>query len=188
MRFRSGSVGHSLAEPCLPCPKTRLTDVAHPSIPSLLPAGMCAELIAAASGPFEFLTVALHLTRPLSGASQEPDLNARCIETPTGDNSPSMWIEYYLVQTAAITAAFADLNADAAAGRVQCVQTNLPCPIQPLIYASAFASATFSRRVVVPQRAAGVLDVSSACMVCVWCVGLSYAAPIFFLLQHHKRG
>lgn len=70
-------------------------------------------------------------------------MNAPCIET-AGNNDPVKWVEYYLVQTSAITAAYADLNADVAAGRVRCVQTFLPCPVQPLIYASAFASATFS--------------------------------------------
>lgn len=55
------------------------------------------------------------------------------------------WLEYYTLQSMAFQNAFADLNADAAAGRI-------PCPVAscnaatyvPIVHASAFAQASFS--------------------------------------------
>ena len=69
----------------------------------------------------------------------EPDLNAPCINF-----NATQWNDYYLIQTSAINHAFADLNADFLAGALPCPQTFLPCPLQPIVMASAFASSTFS--------------------------------------------
>jgi hypothetical protein len=60
----------------------------------------------------------------------EPDLNAPCITYRS-------WLEHYTLQSRAIQDAFADGNADVAAGRAPCPVA--ACPLQPLIYASAFA-------------------------------------------------
>lgn len=65
----------------------------------------------------------------------EPDLGEACVTTAS-------WLDYYTLQSRAIQNSFADSNADVAEGAAECVAAS--CPVQPLIYASAFASATFS--------------------------------------------
>ena len=89
--------------------------------------------------------VSVYLYRPPTGGTcgrNEPDLNAPCINF-----NATVWTEYYLVHTSAIAAAYDDLNADAAAGATACPAAAAAiggCPIQPVVYASAFALATFS--------------------------------------------
>ena len=76
----------------------------------------------------------------------EPDLtaNAKCVGNAAGANA-TMWLEYYIVQANAIANAFADLNSDVASGAISCpAGAFLPCPLQPIIHASAFADGTFS--------------------------------------------
>lgn len=71
-------------------------------------------------------------------------MHAPCIN-PNDVINPQQWLDYYLIQTGAIRHAFADLNADLMAGRINaCPQTFLPCPLQPYIMASAFANGEFS--------------------------------------------
>ena len=75
--------------------------------------------------------------RSLPACRNEPDLSSTCV-------TYTSWLDYYTLQSMAIQNAYADLNADVAAGRI-------PCPVascaggafSPLIYASAFSSATF---------------------------------------------
>lgn len=63
----------------------------------------------------------------------------------------SSWLEHYTLQSGAIQAAFADLNADVASGTIPCPVASAAyappkptgCPLQPNIHASAFASASF---------------------------------------------
>lgn len=70
--------------------------------------------------------------------------------------------DYYLIQSGAIRHAFADLNADLAAGRIlACPQSFLPCPLQPYILASAFSSATFSDTSNGPDAYLGAVTVSN---------------------------
>ena len=65
----------------------------------------------------------------------EPDLGQSCMTYYS-------WLDTYTLQSQAIQNAFADLNADVASALVPCPVA--ACPLQPLIYASAFASAGFS--------------------------------------------
>ena len=54
--------------------------------------------------------------------------------------SPARWLEQYTLRSGAIQEAYADLNADAAAGRVTCPQgVGAACPLAPVVTASAFA-------------------------------------------------
>ena len=72
----------------------------------------------------------------------EPDLNADCINFNT-----TQWQDYYVIQTNAIQAAYADSNADVAAALQPCPFTTTglaTCPQPPLILASAFAASGFS--------------------------------------------
>ena len=52
-------------------------------------------------------------------------------------------MEFYTLQSQAIQNAFADANADYAAGAVACGFKSFSCPVQPVIFASAFAQSTF---------------------------------------------
>ena len=67
----------------------------------------------------------------------EPDLNSNCITYYS-------WLEHYTLQSQAIQNAFADGNADVATGMIPCPASISSCPLQPLIYASAFAQSTFA--------------------------------------------
>jgi hypothetical protein len=71
--------------------------------------------------------------------------------------APNRWLEQYTLRSQAIQNAYADLNADVAAGRLTCPakvdRTDVPaaaaastpnCPFNPLVSTSAFASRTFS--------------------------------------------
>lgn len=51
-------------------------------------------------------------------------------------------MEYYTLQSGAIQAAYADLNADVTSAAISCPV--LSCPFNPIIYASAFAAGSFS--------------------------------------------
>lgn len=73
----------------------------------------------------------------------EPDLNAGCIAYDNPAIGASQWLHYYLIQTSALRHSFADLNAEVAAGTRQCGQRFLPCPFNPVIMASAFASSGY---------------------------------------------
>ena len=68
---------------------------------------------------------------------QEPDLNSPCI-------TASSWLEYFTLQSQAVQNAFADANADVASGLLACPVAASTCPLSPLIYCSAFASANWS--------------------------------------------
>lgn len=71
-------------------------------------------------------------------------MNAACIN-PGGILNATQWRHYQVVLQTAIFDAFADLNADFTAGLVPCGSTSaaLPCPLQPIVPASAFAKSTF---------------------------------------------
>lgn len=66
----------------------------------------------------------------------EPDLEARCVTYYS-------WAEHYTLQSKAIQDAFADSNADVQSGVLPCPDGAV-CPLQPSIYASAFAQASFN--------------------------------------------
>jgi hypothetical protein len=61
--------------------------------------------------------------------------------------APARWLEQYTLRSQAIQEAYADLNADAAAGRVACAAALLPnsppCPLAPVVTVGAFARRTF---------------------------------------------
>lgn len=61
------------------------------------------------------------------------------------------WLEHFTLQSQAVQNAFADANAAVAAGALACAQ-DAACPLQPAIYASAFAQAQFNGTA---QQAAG---------------------------------
>ena len=66
----------------------------------------------------------------------EPDLSSSCV-------TQASWLEYYTLQSGAIQNVFADGAADVAAGRILCPARNCSA-FKPIIYASAFAQATFA--------------------------------------------
>ena len=64
----------------------------------------------------------------------EPDLNAACINGTT-------WLEHVTLRSMAIKHAYADANADVAAGTIKC-PAGQSCPFNVQVAASAFASAS----------------------------------------------
>jgi len=66
----------------------------------------------------------------------EPDLSSACVTYYS-------WLNYYAIQTTAIQNAFADLSQDVANGLLPCPVANC-ATFKPIIYASAFAQASFS--------------------------------------------
>ena len=74
-----------------------------------------------------------HLTRP----SQQPDLNAPCINGVT-------FMEHVTLRSLAIQTAYADFNADVVANpKRRSYPPGITAPIMPQVMASAFSSATF---------------------------------------------
>ncbi len=82
----------------------------------------------------------------------EPDLTAGNSAVGAACMNPARWLEQYTVRSQAIQDAYADFNADVAAGRMNCPAlidaTTLPpgtaatCPFTPII-TTAFAARTF---------------------------------------------
>ena len=74
----------------------------------------------------------------------EPDLIATTTTRGAVCMAPARWLEQYTLRSGAIQEAYADLNADAAAGRVACpVGFGAACPLAPVVTASGFARRTF---------------------------------------------
>jgi hypothetical protein len=84
----------------------------------------------------------------------EPDLNAPCINGST-------WVEHVTLRSLSIQNAYADFNADVAAGTIACPSypaLGTSCPLSPVVTASAFSSATFGTLGAVGSAAAVPLN------------------------------
>jgi hypothetical protein len=72
----------------------------------------------------------------------EPDLTATTTTRGATCMAPARWVEQYTLRSQAIQDAYADLNVDAASGRLACA-ASVACPLAPVVTVGAFARRTF---------------------------------------------